>query len=31
MQQTIQNNARMALDQEKYNKEFDEMTEQFRG
>ena len=31
MEQAIQNNARVALDQEKYNQEFDEMTERFNG
>jgi site-specific DNA recombinase len=29
MEQAIQNNARVALDQEKYNQEFDEMVERF--
>jgi site-specific DNA recombinase len=31
MEQAIQNNARVALDQEKYNREFDELAEQFNG
>ena len=31
MEHAIQNNARVALDQEKYNQEFDEMTERFNG
>ena len=31
MEHAIQNNARLALDQEKYNQEFDEMTERFNG
>ena len=31
MEQAIQNNARMVLDQEKYNQKFDEMTERFNS
>ena len=31
MEQAIQNNARVALDQDKYNQEFDEMTERFNS
>jgi site-specific DNA recombinase len=31
MEQAIQNNARVALDQEKYNREFDEMAERFNS
>ncbi|HHV03662.1 MAG TPA: hypothetical protein GXX64_07130 [Bacteroidales bacterium] len=31
MEQAIQNNASVALDQEKYNREFDEMAERFNS
>lgn len=31
MEQAIQNNARMVLDQEKYNQKFDEMAERFNS